>query len=157
MLERGAYINQQNRSGETPAHACILKGCHEIMMLLYKKNADFRIANKHGDTLLHYAVRTRKYDLVQALLEQDMDPTESSGVAGSALELASKMEENFSIITLLEQGAQNIRKKRLLKWATGKKKNWAIDFNEITICRQTGGREHLEVYIAVNGEVQMLP
>jgi len=46
FLEQGAYINCQNKHGETPLHNAILRGSDEVVILLLNRKADINFTNK---------------------------------------------------------------------------------------------------------------
>lgn len=65
MLDKGAVINFQDQSGETPLHRATLNQSLgvRIAKFLLSKGAQINIAKINGDTPLHYAVRMEKEDL----------------------------------------------------------------------------------------------
>lgn len=70
MIEKGAALNVQDESGETPLHRAILNQAlgFKLMKFLIAKGASVNIPRKNGETPLHFAVRMQKEDIVNYLV-----------------------------------------------------------------------------------------
>src|SRR5262249_25331612 len=70
LLEKGANINIQNASGQTPLMLAILNQNRGIVHLLLAQGADLIIRNKEGNNALGYAMFWRDGALVQELMKR---------------------------------------------------------------------------------------
>ncbi|XP_061179106.1 NF-kappa-B inhibitor alpha-like [Saccostrea echinata] len=66
-VDRG-WLNFPNLKLQTPLHAATLQRMVEIVAFLMKENADIRICDDQGDTLLHIASREGYDDIVKTIL-----------------------------------------------------------------------------------------
>jgi serine/threonine protein kinase len=164
LLDSGAYINMQNKHGETPLHNAILRGNREVVVLLLSKGADIQITNKHGETVLHYAVLSQKKDVVEMLLDLGVDPRGGSGVNGTAIEVARATGQT-EILEMLERKTTELCTP-VVEYSTNdfisgvastsdlkvkmlrKKHSWEIDFNELNLGRRIGKGAFGAVYMA---------
>ncbi|XP_068686584.1 ankyrin repeat domain-containing protein 39-like isoform X2 [Montipora foliosa] len=72
LLERGADVNAQTRSGKaTSLHRAAYSGHSEVMKILIKHGADARICDSDGQTALHKAAEKMQKDVVRILLDLD--------------------------------------------------------------------------------------
>ncbi|XP_068733040.1 ankyrin repeat domain-containing protein 39-like isoform X2 [Montipora capricornis] len=72
LLERGANVNAQTRSGKaTSLHRAAYSGHSEVMKILIKHGADARICDSDGQTALHKAAEKMQKDVVRILLDLD--------------------------------------------------------------------------------------
>jgi ankyrin repeat protein len=67
LLELGADINRQNRSGFTPLHHAVEAEALEALALLVERGADTTIENGRGLTPGQYAVAARRHRAAKAL------------------------------------------------------------------------------------------
>ncbi|XP_044000972.1 uncharacterized protein LOC122847395 [Aphidius gifuensis] len=117
LLEKGADVNCQNKSGSTPLNYIIgQKNFNsqirsEIIELLLQYNADINCKSKFGMTPLHYATYVTEYDkkgdirIIESLLKfgADIDSTDESCRTALYYAIYKKNEKSFR--TLLDNGA----------------------------------------------------
>lgn len=85
FLKLGADINAENRHGETPLFKAIFNRYESLAMVQTLLHHDARVdiaTKQHGETVLHYAVRLGREDLVYVLV-----------AAGAPLNVKSSTEE----------------------------------------------------------------
>lgn len=67
-LANGARPNLENRLGQTPFHAAVIRGHRDVVEALALAGADFAKPDIDGRTPLHLAVESRRSDIVSFLL-----------------------------------------------------------------------------------------
>ena len=67
LLEKGALVNTQNRTGETALMYAAWRGHSDIVSLLLENRADATLKNRQGDTALTLAKSKGHLDIVQML------------------------------------------------------------------------------------------
>ncbi|XP_062711314.1 uncharacterized protein LOC134289471 [Aedes albopictus] len=69
LAQHGAdkSINAQDRHGNTPLHNAADVGI--VKLLIHKYSADYKIANRHGQTLIHLAAQSGNMKIVQMLID----------------------------------------------------------------------------------------
>ncbi|KAJ5710917.1 hypothetical protein N7488_005073 [Penicillium malachiteum] len=92
LIDRGAEISAQDNSGQTIAHRLVEKkpGEQTISMLRDLLTRDPRlvhIADKAGDTPLHYVIKARiiQFEYIDLLLEHGADPLQPDSEGNTAL------------------------------------------------------------------------
>ena len=67
LLEKGAVVNAQNRTGETALMYAAWRGHSDIVQLLLENHADAALKNRQGDTALTLAESKQHLEIVQML------------------------------------------------------------------------------------------
>ena len=67
MLEKGAIVNTQNRTGETALMYAAWRGHSQIVQLLLEYRADVTLKNSQGDTALTLAESKEHLEIIQML------------------------------------------------------------------------------------------
>lgn len=74
LLQHGAKVNLQDKSGRTPLMHNAWRGNTAIMQVLLDSGADFALTNKAGEGALHEAVRSGQRGAASLLLRSGADP-----------------------------------------------------------------------------------
>jgi len=77
VLDTGISVEMQDYKGFTAVHECILRGTDEILKCLLQRKASVDHSSKKGIFPLLLAVRQRKVQMVQMLLEHGANPNRS--------------------------------------------------------------------------------
>jgi uncharacterized protein len=102
LVSRGANINIQDRSGNTPLLIAVNGSCSECVDVLMKQRANLNLGNSSGETPLIRAVQLRNLDLARRLLEGGANPDQRDVLAGmSAREYAVRDGRTPALIKLL--------------------------------------------------------
>ena len=72
LLEKGAGVNTQNRTGETALMYAAWRGHSDIVQLLLENRADVTLKNRQGDTALGLAESKEHLEIVQMLRSATM-------------------------------------------------------------------------------------
>ena len=67
LLEKGAAVNTQNRTGETALMYAAWRGHSDLVQLLLENHADTTLKNRQGDTALSLAESKQHLEIVQML------------------------------------------------------------------------------------------
>ena len=74
LIDAGAKVDTQNHLGNTPLFGVIgSANLFQAMQVLLDAGADINVRNKQNDTLLHYAVRGNRHNLIQTLIKAGAD------------------------------------------------------------------------------------
>jgi cytohesin len=121
LLESGKVdINETTEYGQTALHMAIRESNTATAEFLLSKGANPNVADKRGDTPLHWAARNAKdMDIVELLVNhKDVDVNYLNNNSGcSALDYAKKNKHGLSetIVNLLKENGAVERENRLLK------------------------------------------
>ncbi|EXJ88937.1 hypothetical protein A1O3_02001 [Capronia epimyces CBS 606.96] len=107
LLDRGANINAQSGTGNTPLHIAALGGYEDLIVTLLQRGADFDIVNKEGRSAIQII---REKGLLQT--NQNSLPRNLRGKLGDVSDLhhAAWSRDNSKVHELLRQGV-DIEKK----------------------------------------------
>jgi len=97
LIRKGSLVNKQNNFGETPLHKAMFNPAVRNLMveLLINHGADVNIQTIHHETVLHYAVRLGRKDLMKLLLHAGADlGIRSSKLLKTPLELALEGDQH---------------------------------------------------------------
>jgi len=86
-----SLINKKNNKGETPLHKALFNEKVRVLMVkvLIDQNADVNVATlTTGDTVLHYAAKLGRKDLLKMLLQVGADPSIVNSSKKTAFEVA---------------------------------------------------------------------
>ncbi|CAF4394793.1 unnamed protein product, partial [Rotaria magnacalcarata] len=72
LLRRGANVNEQSTSGDTPLHLACQYGHNEIVQLLLFHQADPTIVNRRILTSLDLACENGRFDVVSSLVQNSL-------------------------------------------------------------------------------------
>ncbi|CAB3370747.1 Hypothetical predicted protein [Cloeon dipterum] len=110
LLDRGAIINLQDSSGETPLHiAAGWSANPEIVENLLQRGAEVETRNKEMLTALHLAARYNPVpEIIQTLLEHGADVHSQDEDGLSALHQATRHNENPDILKILLDFGANL-------------------------------------------------
>lgn len=106
FLSRGANINAQNRSGESPLHKAVINPVVRALLvrILVEHGADPNISNHHGETPLHYAIHLKRKDIVYTLLTGGADPTlKKNEDTKTPYRIACEEPDNEEVLSLLNK------------------------------------------------------
>jgi ankyrin repeat protein len=103
MIAKGARVDMQNASGDTPLGIAAQLGWAEGAQLLLSQRASVDLANMKGETPLIFAVQRRDLPMVRMLLSRGANPKRTDSVAGySAIDYARQDQRSTAILKLLE-------------------------------------------------------
>jgi len=69
LLDRNAFVDVRNASGETPLMNACEQGHLKVAILLVHNKADFRLTSNNGMTVLHFAAKDGNMVLLEFLME----------------------------------------------------------------------------------------
>jgi ankyrin repeat protein len=108
FVKKGADVNKQNRTGETPMHKAMFNASVRtiLLSLLIEAGADVnKQTEEFKETALHYAVRLEREDLISMLLEAGADLSLKTKEGRTALDLAQESKKN-NIIEKIEEAQE---------------------------------------------------
>ena len=88
LVNRGAFIDTQNDSGETPLHIAANLGQEEIAKYLLYNGAKANMQNKKGNTPLHTAAYYNDREITVLLLKKGADKTICNNTGETPLQVA---------------------------------------------------------------------
>eukprot|EP01125_Pyxidicula_operculata_P013453 TRINITY_DN4467_c0_g1_i1.p1 TRINITY_DN4467_c0_g1~~TRINITY_DN4467_c0_g1_i1.p1 ORF type:complete len:564 (+),score=136.35 TRINITY_DN4467_c0_g1_i1:56-1747(+) len=147
LLKKGAQVNFQNYSGETPLHNASWGGHDKTVTLLLENGADPNQQNDHGETPLHWAARSGSEKVIKILLKGGADAT-IQGASGTPYSVAVPYSEKVKY--LLRDGKMDLKTTPNKAKDTGnstilltdKRKitpfHWEIDYGEIKFIKEIG-------------------
>lgn len=74
LITRGATVNVHEHEGWTPLHKACANGYVEMVQLLVRSGADTRARSNSGVTALELAIKSKNFDLIEALSEEAQKP-----------------------------------------------------------------------------------
>ncbi len=75
LVESGSYLNKMSREDKYPVHYAITGGKHEVIDYLLKQSKqNYYLKDTFGNTLLHHATKTNNVAMIDALLNQNLNP-----------------------------------------------------------------------------------
>ena len=93
LLDAGADLNAVDYDGDTPLHRAAQVYSVDVVLLLLERGADINARNADGWTPLHMAAgRSRRSDIVTALLDGGADPALETADGRSAWDLIQENE-----------------------------------------------------------------
>jgi ankyrin repeat protein len=117
LIEKGANINFQNKSGITPLMAAITSSAYlrqnlELINILINSGADLNITNKNGEHSLHIAIlsdyKNNMFDIIKLLIEKGVDLNIISTLSGYNPLTTSINKKNIEVAKLLIEKGANI-------------------------------------------------
>jgi ankyrin repeat protein len=105
LLQRGARINQQDKSGITALHRACLDRASELAAALLAATPDLSLANNKYGTALHCAVIGGSVDVVRLVLEAGAPINMADYMGNTALHVAAKLGRHHILRMLLHYGA----------------------------------------------------
>ncbi|KAI9854230.1 MAG: hypothetical protein M1813_001315 [Trichoglossum hirsutum] len=105
LLEKGAYIEAQDKHGRTALHAAAERGRDEVVLLLLNKGSDIRAKDNDDQTALHRAASNGNEATVQLLLSGLANATDKDNDGWTALHVAAKNGHEGVIQPLVGGGA----------------------------------------------------
>ena len=113
LLENGADVNLQNKSGKTALH--LIKWwsdeSNQILELLLQAGANANAKNNDGQTAFHWAAQWGNLDTVEVLLGKGADINAKDNNGWTALHLAAESGKPDTVEVLLRKGADVNAKK----------------------------------------------
>eukprot|EP00164_Ancoracysta_twista_P004443 GFYU01005996.1.p1 GENE.GFYU01005996.1~~GFYU01005996.1.p1 ORF type:complete len:233 (+),score=69.09 GFYU01005996.1:154-852(+) len=112
LLERGANPDVTNLNGSTPLHVACGKGILSMVTLLIQFRASLDIKEKDmvgGYTPLHYAVKARRLQIANVLLDSGANPNIPDSLGFLPLHLAARDGSLDMTVTLIAKGADVTR------------------------------------------------
>lgn len=88
LLDRGAYVDKQDKTGKTALHLAALRGESSVARSLIDRNANINQANKGGKTALHLSSYEGNAPFVRLLLKHGADPNIRDASGKTALHWA---------------------------------------------------------------------
>eukprot|EP01103_Thecamoeba_quadrilineata_P005604 TRINITY_DN15378_c0_g1_i1.p1 TRINITY_DN15378_c0_g1~~TRINITY_DN15378_c0_g1_i1.p1 ORF type:complete len:793 (-),score=151.24 TRINITY_DN15378_c0_g1_i1:143-2521(-) len=104
VIERGIFVNAQNKQGESPLHSACLRGNFIAAEILLDHNSNCNLLANSGETPLHYAVRVGNQELVKKLTTFGADPRIPSLLGQTPIDVASEYNQ-LEILELLSNVA----------------------------------------------------
>ncbi|BCR35677.1 ankyrin repeat domain-containing protein [Mariniplasma anaerobium] len=75
LVQSGAYLNKATSEDKYPVHYAIGGGQHEVIDYILKQSKqNYYLKDTYGDTLLHHATKTNNVMMIDALLNQNLNP-----------------------------------------------------------------------------------
>jgi ankyrin repeat protein len=75
LAQSGAYLNKATNEDKYPVHYAIGGGQHEVIDYILKQSKqNYYLKDVYGDTLLHHATKTNNVMMIDALLNQNLNP-----------------------------------------------------------------------------------
>lgn len=75
LVQSGAYLNKATNEDKYPVHYAIGGGQHEVIDYILKQSKqNYYLKDVYGDTLLHHATKTNNVMMIDALLNQNLNP-----------------------------------------------------------------------------------
>jgi ankyrin repeat protein len=75
LIQSGAYLNKATNEDKYPVHYAIAGGQHEVIDYILKQSKqNYYLKDTYGDTLLHHATKTNNVVMIDALLNQNLNP-----------------------------------------------------------------------------------
>lgn len=75
LVQSGAYLNKATSEDKYPVHYAIGGGQHEVIDYILKQSKqNYYLKDTYGDTLLHHATKTNNVVMIDALLNQNLNP-----------------------------------------------------------------------------------
>jgi uncharacterized protein len=75
LIQSGAYLNKATNEDKYPVHYAIAGGQHEVIDYILKQSKqNYYLKDTYGDTLLHHATKTNNVMMIDALLNQNLNP-----------------------------------------------------------------------------------
>jgi len=102
LLDKGANINKQNRSGWTPLITAVFNKVNSIVEILLTKGADVNLQNNLGQTALMMAVFIKDESIVRLLLANGADVNLKDNKGDTAISIAAKMGNKPMVMILKE-------------------------------------------------------
>lgn len=110
MLNRGAHVNEQNATGDTPIKMAVHSCCLPLVEFLIEKGADLHLWKDDGMNLVHLASILGHSELIPVLHRQGISVNEQDKDGYTPLHHACDYDEVETVKVLLELGARaNIR------------------------------------------------
>ena len=78
LIRKGAMVNAREHEGWTPLHKACANGHVEMARLLVRNCADTRQRSASGVTALELAIKSKNFDLIEALSEEPPKPAPSA-------------------------------------------------------------------------------
>jgi uncharacterized protein len=78
LITKGAMVNVHEHEGWTPLHKACANGFVEMAQLLVRNGADIRQRSTSGMTALELAIKSKNFDLIEALSEEPQKPAPSA-------------------------------------------------------------------------------
>lgn len=78
LIDKGAMVNASEHEGWTPLHKACANGYVELVKLLVQRGADIRQRADSGVTALELAIKSKDFDLIEALSEELPPPASDS-------------------------------------------------------------------------------
>ncbi|MFN8395433.1 MAG: ankyrin repeat domain-containing protein [Bacteroidia bacterium] len=105
LLERGAEVNAQDKSGLTPLMAASELGNTVAVILLIDKGADVNLQDYDGLSPLMLSAYTSQHDVARILLDHEAKPDLADDTFVTALMISAQQGDVEMVKLLLEKGA----------------------------------------------------
>jgi ankyrin repeat protein len=106
LLAHGGRVNEpETQTGATPINEAAFMGKTEIVRYLLQFHPDLGIPDKRGYGPLDNAIRMRKEDAAQLLLEAEPKEHQTAQFLGKTMEAATQKDESVTVAALLRHGA----------------------------------------------------
>mmetsp|Transcript_70387 Transcript_70387/g.106463 ORF Transcript_70387/g.106463 Transcript_70387/m.106463 type:complete len:662 (+) Transcript_70387:33-2018(+) len=92
LFLEGAFIDSENKHGETPLHQAAMKDRFQNVSFLVNAKADPNKQTRHGETPLHFAARGNSHVSTTMLLRASADPTIEADDGVNVYSIAKKWE-----------------------------------------------------------------
>ncbi|XP_048251613.1 serine/threonine-protein phosphatase 6 regulatory ankyrin repeat subunit C-like [Haliotis rufescens] len=95
-------INSTGCEGRTPVMLAAFKGDKAVFDLLVSKGCDLTVTDKNNDNILHEACGGGNVEIVEYIVSRNIVDINSTGCAGTSLDIAEK-QRNHSLVKFLKQ------------------------------------------------------